>query len=700
MSARVSQSASRPRKHKKTFTGCWTCRARKVKCDEGRPSCRQCSQRNITCGGYAVRLHWLTPGSGLEDNPQQLNEAPYQCTSQRSRIICNPSVPYEVDDILVAIDASKPSYAQQKSRHNDFSKFIRGFGVFESQSSGHVGDQFESSPVDQAPIREEETTTSISPCAAEYLDVGSTPPGIPPMDVSIEPLYDPLVMDGPRTIRKPSISEPSMKPIDRLSLGRAEESDQDQFHLPEPIHFPDTSESHDTNSVDCQVDLSYTVPRSVSPEYLPRDERLLMNYYRNRVIHFFAVLDSPKSPWKTVHLPRVLQSSGEMALQGFTSQIRAALRNSILSISAFHMSKHVRVESGIEASWKWSRDAMRFHGTAMKLLKDAVNAGSTSYERPKYKELLATMLSMISINVMSGDTASCGLHLDAAERLITEIGKWKSQYSKKAKALHRVYFYLRTIHESTATRDYANSTGAREPTGAVSPLRPESVIQGESFVPSQLTAFHEADQELYQGIYAIPQSLLILLNEATQLVNETAAARQISGSLEIPSPLADRCDELENRIMDWKANSATSDDLSNSAANPGIIRHMTQAFHQAIIIYFAQHIRLLGHRYLRPFVESVLSNIEVVEKIKVERQILASPLYWPAFIAASEAFDSNLQCRFNSWYAQVECYAIGSMDSGIHLLKQVWAEGPSNGSGGTCLWRQIATRTKTTLMLT
>ena len=52
------------RKHSKTFTGCWTCRARKVKCDEFRPECRQCSQKGYSCEGYDVRLQWMAPDTG------------------------------------------------------------------------------------------------------------------------------------------------------------------------------------------------------------------------------------------------------------------------------------------------------------------------------------------------------------------------------------------------------------------------------------------------------------------------------------------------------------------------------------------------------------------------------------------------------------------------------------------------------------
>ncbi|PLB50117.1 hypothetical protein P170DRAFT_380493 [Aspergillus steynii IBT 23096] len=41
---------------------CWTCKARRRKCDRGRPACRVCSDRGILCEGYEVRLRW---GSGI-----------------------------------------------------------------------------------------------------------------------------------------------------------------------------------------------------------------------------------------------------------------------------------------------------------------------------------------------------------------------------------------------------------------------------------------------------------------------------------------------------------------------------------------------------------------------------------------------------------------------------------------------------------
>lgn len=48
-------------KRGKTFTGCWTCRERHVKCDEQRPKCKRCVAGNFECQGYSTRLTWLAP---------------------------------------------------------------------------------------------------------------------------------------------------------------------------------------------------------------------------------------------------------------------------------------------------------------------------------------------------------------------------------------------------------------------------------------------------------------------------------------------------------------------------------------------------------------------------------------------------------------------------------------------------------------
>ncbi|PGH13367.1 hypothetical protein AJ80_06361 [Polytolypa hystricis UAMH7299] len=45
-------------KQSKSRNGCVTCKAKRLKCDETKPTCQQCHRRNVTCGGYKKDFKW------------------------------------------------------------------------------------------------------------------------------------------------------------------------------------------------------------------------------------------------------------------------------------------------------------------------------------------------------------------------------------------------------------------------------------------------------------------------------------------------------------------------------------------------------------------------------------------------------------------------------------------------------------------
>lgn len=55
-----SPAPKRPRREDKPRTrgGCWNCRSRRKRCDQGRPNCAECSRLELKCEGYGVRLKW------------------------------------------------------------------------------------------------------------------------------------------------------------------------------------------------------------------------------------------------------------------------------------------------------------------------------------------------------------------------------------------------------------------------------------------------------------------------------------------------------------------------------------------------------------------------------------------------------------------------------------------------------------------
>ncbi|WPK27007.1 hypothetical protein PUMCH_004378 [Australozyma saopauloensis] len=59
--ALASPNPKQKKKKSKTFTGCFTCRSRKIRCDLLKPICKNCEKAGVTCSGYDINLRWLAP---------------------------------------------------------------------------------------------------------------------------------------------------------------------------------------------------------------------------------------------------------------------------------------------------------------------------------------------------------------------------------------------------------------------------------------------------------------------------------------------------------------------------------------------------------------------------------------------------------------------------------------------------------------
>ncbi|KAH9427181.1 hypothetical protein MCOR02_012422 [Pyricularia oryzae] len=327
------------------------------------------------------------------------------------------------------------------------------------------------------------------------------------------------------------------------------------------------------------------------------------------------------SPVYIPKLERFLRSS---------STTRDALRNALLSISAFYLCNESRSQRREEEAARWSNNAITFQSRAIKLLKGRRRGQRSHAKCPKVQGAASNHVSMVTINVMSGDNATCGIHLDGTLRFLKYAAGWKSKYSPKARSLQRIYFYLRTIYESTLFK------------AAKGPPSPSDIM-------------------------TLDDALLVLLEQATNLIKQVTSARHEKLSPSVPAHLAAQCDALEGEIV----------------AGRGAETALSTTF------------------YLRPHVRMVLDSIGAIEQLKSQTSILAAPLYWPAFIAGSEAFDRELQDGFKEWYRQVEFYGIASARTGSEVLSRVWEAGPvtDHHLRTTSHWRMVVERLGSILML-
>ncbi|KAK6860978.1 fungal-specific transcription factor domain-containing protein [Apiospora arundinis] len=65
--------------------GCWTCKLRRKKCDESRPTCQTCESLLITCEGYGPRPTWMDRGPLEKETAEKVKMAVAQSPHRRSR---------------------------------------------------------------------------------------------------------------------------------------------------------------------------------------------------------------------------------------------------------------------------------------------------------------------------------------------------------------------------------------------------------------------------------------------------------------------------------------------------------------------------------------------------------------------------------------------------------------------------------------
>ncbi|OQV06873.1 Fungal specific transcription factor domain-containing protein [Cladophialophora immunda] len=459
----------------------------------------------------------------------------------------------------------------------------------------------------------------------------------------------------------------------------------------------------------------------LKPTFMTVDKRFLINHYVTSVVNLFTVTENSKSPWRTLHLPRALQGSGELEATGTTSNARNALLHTILSVSAYNLVNKYRIQGQEASARKWCKKALQMRFRAVNLLKScleenlAVASKRTFPGKPKYKELLAAMLSMITIDVVCGDTRTCRIHLKGCESLIRSAKRgWKTKYSSKARALHRTFYYLRVIHASTAlvselATDSKDPSATSGTTGEPHKQQQQqqdklssNLKEAESWLGLEQIHSSLDDMSSCEFVYGFPLDLLLLMGRTTELAQQVNLLRRKQWDLLLIPSLAEACDKLEAEVLDWPIDARLAS-LLRAPVGPetrAIVDHQTRAVHKALIIYFSRHIRLMHRQHLQPYVESVVTHMEAAEEIKDDAGIVAGPMTWPCFIAASEALTEPLQKRFLQWFDKARTYGVEAGSRGREVVVEVWNQRRQGASDVTSDWRRVVEAKTAYLMLT
>uniref|UniRef100_A0A060T279 ARAD1C26884p n=1 Tax=Blastobotrys adeninivorans TaxID=409370 RepID=A0A060T279_BLAAD len=802
----------------KTFTGCWTCRARKIKCDLTRPTCLRCAKANLKCEGYTIKLRWSSGNGGeIEDDSFQRRNVDF--------VEYPPDMVYEtyddMDDNLAKLHT--PTFS-----HENQTVSLGPFGVFEgikkrknqspagnsrtkkrgrktrngvatslvdsantstapspSTNTNASSTNYQQNPV-HTPAGESDPGATTSTVMHQFGDPAFLPLELPnigdPLGLySKEPLGDDMTnyqilhdeltsllagdsafdldIGGGDSLTRPSsvnletaLPTPNSSATSPARVAATSSSDTaDSFNeshynnaititpnghgpMVAPMHDHHHRSNNQQQDQPFQSSLFGSIPTAsiVSVPYfdagfgLPTNTlyfnpqaRFLLDHYINHVCEIMMVVRHSQNPWKSIYLPRAICAIGELVSVGHTASSKNALLHALMSVSACHLQSKYPENS---------YQRRHYYNLSQQLKSEAYKWFSEclmkNFARQKYKDIMAAVLSMVSIDVVAGSATDCKVHLAACKSIVNMRCKLRPKISMKAAILHRIAGFLSLLQGSTdlAPTDLKMIDSSKEFNDQWLDVRFEDLdIVGQHHDISSLASMNEEsefeeywmkikefepatlsddfyDKELVSTVtlYGVPDSLILLFCRMSKLTKQVLMYRYSGESL--PRDLVKQCGDLESALVSWQSRY----DLSKHSNLKGELRLVAMyhiaAFHHAMIIYYYRLVRDINPAILQSHIATVFDNLEQIQVLNSETTICV-PLMFPAFVAACEitADRQDLRNRYNAWLDQLMVTGLGNYDSVRQLVPEVWRRRDAGEPNSE--WWKVMVELKMTIML-
>lgn len=290
-----------------------------------------------------------------------------------------------------------------------------------------------------------------------------------------------------------------------------------------------------------------------------------------------------------------------------------------------------------------------------------------------------------------------------------KLGAANHKFSERTKNLHRMFRFLQVFEAMSFCRSPQEYTRALK-------NRPCSEVDLALVAPTAQPDEHEVtslqlaprltaqdldidgpEDEFHEDYYGAKGSLLTLLSQTTQMVNEIETGFPQSATSPLPPELAQRLTELENRICQWSRKRpgpndpnmylvetevtqnivGTGDDNSDLGGGyniPAAMQDcMTTTVHHALLIYFYRRVRQTNPVILQHYAESVVTNLEAHATFKtIYAPLRLNTIVWPAFIAACESLSDTLRSRAFACMQQAGWAGFRNHEAAEGVVREVW----------------------------
>ncbi|KAL4898743.1 fungal-specific transcription factor domain-containing protein [Aspergillus ambiguus] len=600
-------------KQSKSRNGCITCKAKRLKCDETKPTCVQCKKRNVECGGYRKDFKWRpfeesnivgkpSSSSSSSSKSKKVSASPTRA-AQNTQLPTPPATGSQA-----APPPGKPAGPRSDDFPLDFNDLLRlhgpsTVGGIEGQSSGFPVTQKDLFRPDKLPV------LCPTPLTLDDDTIASSLNDVPPLDDS------PWLSLSPEDLATVSEPTPLTAPEDDFSFSALLEDETEEVE--DVVRYqPNASSAHDklatTTSSSC-------LPRG--PQLDPGSPELLVVQFNRFTCGILSIKDGLReNPWRTLIWPM--------------AKTTPALYHAVFSLAAFHCSK--------------SRPALRVAGVDH--MRQSITHMVQDIQNMRADAALATSLALAFADTWDQNTRTCIQHLRGAKALVAQVvrfgvqagslGGGEGEELERVRFLYHTWVYMDVIARLTAREDC-----------------------GHQEVDFSLMQVPRATVHQIDPLMGCATTLFPLIDRVARLIQRVR--RTATNSISLVSQAI----ELKRLVEHWEP-----PDCFEPPRDPtSEVQHSIQTAHAyrwATLLYLHQAVPEMPSEPAPDLAKRVLILLATVPP----RSRTTIIQMFPLLAAGCEATqDEDRQWVLGRWAAIQSRLMLGSIDRCIEVVREVWA---------------------------
>ncbi|KAL9029612.1 MAG: hypothetical protein Q9196_002172 [Gyalolechia fulgens] len=643
--------------------GCTTCKAKRLKCDETKPSCQQCQKRKVTCGGYKKDFKWRAfeestfttkpiPSPNLSAastrQPWPMTDNPLACAA--ASLTAAVDLPYGNtfgSDGSVSVEDARLSGLNTPRGHCPviFQSFIDQeprtpqHGVTGALQSRHYGSMtYRDYQRDFQALRDKKSAQTYRHIANSLSDDGSIPystlasssaisesttpqemhrflPGLGFDMPMMDPTYaqQPLNMSPLQNVKlQPHLDSSEQDDDVEETVRQSDAANEWLIRIPSP---PNAYSSSTSEPLDFDLATTYAIPR-MSPT---SSERILLRFDQ-QTCGILSVKDGPtENPWRTMVWPLAKDSP--------------ALYHAIVSMTAFHTAKDKR--------------KMRVEGVAhmrksIKYLASGIANGDIRMDAA-----LATTLALAFSESWDRHISTGIQHLRGAKAMVNQAlmecrrSSLTPQEVQRLQFLCNTWVYMDVIARLTSVDDDESQDFDCALNVSVGPLGPQ----------------HEIDP-----LMGCASTLFPLIGRVANLIRRVRKTPK--NSIKIIS----QGNDLKKAIEMWDA-PAFFDEPEDQSLDIQHSLDTAEAYRWATLLYLHQAVPEMPSK---PAEELARKVIVYLLRVPLSSRAVIIQIY-PLLAAGCEvASNEDRAWVEDRWAAMMQRMLIGNLDKCLEVVKEVW----------------------------